>query len=74
MKHAAVIPTEKTLCGQPSFDKVAGYIFTEEGMKLRSGQQYSLFKDSVDCEGCLEAGKALVEDRCDTCGNIISNG
>ena len=69
MKHCVVLPTEKSLCGLPSHELVGGYVFTEEGMKLRKGQQYNLFRDSVDCPDCLEVGKTIVDDICTSCGS-----
>ena len=54
MKHAVVLPTETTLCGiHPVTEAHAGWVFTETGMRLREGQQYNLFLNSVDCAECL---------------------
>lgn len=71
MKHAILLPTETTLCGLPSNDKRAGWIFNSIGMKLRKGQQYSLFQESVSCPSCLYAGKELIDETCPTCHGTI---
>lgn len=71
MKHSVVLPNEKTLCGLPSHKLKGGYIFTETGMVLRKGQQYNLFKESVECKACLEIGKTLVQDICGECGTKL---
>jgi hypothetical protein len=69
MKHAVILPTGKTLCGLDSSTQPAGWVFTEEGMKLRKGQQYSLFKDSVSCEKCVKIAKTtLLDETCEECG------
>ena len=63
--HAVILPTETSLCDiHPIKDIRSGWIFTEEGMKLNKGQQYSLFKNTVTCKKCLEIGKNLVEVNC----------
>jgi len=71
MKHGIILPTEKSLCDLPSNELNGGYIFTEVGMRLRKGQQYNLFRDSVDCPNCLEVGKTLVDDICTSCGTKL---
>ena len=71
MKHAAYLPEDKILCGLLLPQKV-GWGFTEPrdkpGMRIRRGQQYSFFRESVTCPQCLEMGKELVDDTCPTCG------
>jgi hypothetical protein len=69
MKHASYLPENKTLCGLPLPQSV-GWGFVELGMRLRKGQQYSLFEESVDCPQCLEVSKTLVDDVCSCCGSI----
>lgn len=71
MKHCVILPTEKSLCGLLSHTLHAGYIFTEVNMKLRKGQQYNLFRDSVDCPECLEVGKTLIDNTCSSCGSEL---
>lgn len=71
MKHCVVLPTEKSLCGLPSHEIKSGYIFTEIDMRLRKGQQYNLFRDSVDCPECLVVSKTLVDDICVSCGTKL---
>lgn len=69
IKHAVVLPTETSLCGiHPTKDIVSGWLFTNTGMRLHKGQQYSLFKDSVTYKECLDASKNLVDVVC-TCDN-----
>jgi hypothetical protein len=65
--HASFLPDDKTLCGLP-LPQPVGWGFTELDMRLRKGQQYSLFKESVDCPECLEASKMFVDDICPCCG------
>jgi len=71
MKHGVVLPTEKSLCGLPSHELQGGYIFTEVDMRLRKGQQYNIFRDSVECPDCLEVGKTLVDNICSSCGTKL---
>jgi hypothetical protein len=68
MKHGIFLSIGKSLCDLPSNELIAGYIFTESDMHLRKGQQYNIFRDSVDCEKCLEVGKTLVVNVCTLCG------
>jgi hypothetical protein len=69
VKHAVILPTEISLCGiSPTKGITGGWLFTETEMRLRKGQQYSLFKDSVTCKKCLDVGKELVDVVC-TCNN-----
>jgi len=72
MKHAIDLTTEKSLCGLPCGDLKGGWIFTEPDMRLRKGQQYNLFRDTVDCPDCVETSKTLVDDICPSCGSIVS--
>ena len=72
-KHSSYLPEGKTLCGLPLPQKVSwGFVDDRDkpGMRIRKGQQCSLFKESVTCSQCLELGKELVDDVCSICGNI----
>jgi hypothetical protein len=68
MKHAVVLPTGLTLCGLPSNESKAAWVFSEEGMLLKKGSQSSLFEETVTCEECKEKGKSLIDDTCPVCG------
>lgn len=73
-KHAVVLPTETTLCGiHLLLDAHAGWVFTEKDMRLRKGQQYNLFCDSVNCVECLKASKTLVDNICSSCGTVLGD-
>lgn len=71
MKHAIILSASKSLCGMQSNELMGAYIFTEEDMRLHKGQQYNLFRESVDCPTCLEVGKTLVDNICPTCGTKL---
>lgn len=71
LKHAAILPEEKTLCGLESKSSVCSWVFTENDMKLSKGQQYSLFREMVSCESCLEVAKNKIKDKCEECGQEI---
>ena len=64
--HGVILPNEKTLCGLPSVNEKAGWVFTEEGQKF-NGAQYNLFRDIVTCEECLEIAKTLRDSSCPEC-------
>jgi hypothetical protein len=74
MKHCAYLPEDKTLCVLPLPQRV-GWSFVEgrdkPNMRLRKGQQYSLFKNSVTCPECLEFGKFLMDNICSSCGTKL---
>lgn len=66
--HGVVLSNKKTLCGLPSTNEKAGWIFTDEKNMKFSGAQYNLFRDIVTCEGCLEIVKTLRDLSCPECG------
>lgn len=71
MKHAAILPLEKTLCNLDSKTSFCGWGFTETDMKINKGQQYNLFRNSVDCPECLEIAKNMLNNICDCCGKEL---
>jgi hypothetical protein len=72
MKHAVILPTGRTLCGLDSLTAPSGWVFVEEGMRLKKGQQYSLFRESVSCEECLRITKdTLLLETCGECGQPL---
>jgi hypothetical protein len=72
MRHATILPAGKTVCGLDPSTVPSGWVFTEQAMKLRKGQQYSLYRSSMSCEECLRIAKGtLIAETCGECGQPV---